>query len=139
MNRVNDVIRAGSASGALRLLGVCLLLAAFSGSPVLGQPQPPADEPKVEDKAKPEVSEAQKVSDEARAKAEAQRKAAARSRVRSQGRRGVAFEMDPNAKWVCKEPTAKVDPIWRGDQNLTFSFDIKNEGTADLRFKARGG
>ena len=49
------------------------------------------------------------------------------------------FEMDPNAKWVCDEPTVSVDSVWRGDKKLTFNFHIRNEGTADLRMKARGG
>lgn len=46
---------------------------------------------------------------------------------------------DPNAKWVCDKPVVIADPVWRGQKALTFNFDIRNEGTADLKFNARGG
>jgi hypothetical protein len=54
-------------------------------------------------------------------------------------KRKPAFEMDPNAKWACDETVASLDPVWRGDKKLTFNFDIRNEGTADLKIKAKGG
>ena len=47
--------------------------------------------------------------------------------------------MDPNAKWVCEQPLAVAEPVWRGDKAVTFNFNIRNEGTADLKIKARGG
>jgi hypothetical protein len=53
--------------------------------------------------------------------------------------RGPTFEMDPDAKWVCAQTVAALDPVWRGDKQLTFRFDIRNEGTADLKIKAKGG
>jgi hypothetical protein len=47
--------------------------------------------------------------------------------------------MDAGAKWACDQQTLSVAPVWRGAEDLTFNFDIRNEGTADLRIKARGG
>jgi hypothetical protein len=47
--------------------------------------------------------------------------------------------MDPNAKWACDKTVVELEPVWRGKDRLTFPFDIRNEGTADLRFRARGG
>ena len=46
---------------------------------------------------------------------------------------------DPNAKWACEAPTQTQKPVWRGDKKLTFTFHIRNEGTADLQIKAKGG
>ena len=60
-------------------------------------------------------------------------------RTAGKGGRTQTFVMDPNAKWVCDKPEVALDPIWRGNQQLTFSFDIRNEGTAPLRIKAKGG
>ena len=53
--------------------------------------------------------------------------------------RNPAFQMDPGAKWACDKQAVTLEPTWRGPQSLTFEFDIRNEGTADLRIKARGG
>jgi hypothetical protein len=60
----------------------------------------------------------------------------ARSR---RGRSSAGFKLDPNAKWACDKMVVALDPVWRGKDRLTFPFDIRNEGTADLRFRARGG
>ena len=49
------------------------------------------------------------------------------------------FVMDPNAKFVCEEPVQSLPPTWRGGQDPTYSFDIKNTGTADLKILAKGG
>ena len=49
------------------------------------------------------------------------------------------FEMDPNAKWACDQTKVVLAPVWRGDKKLTFRFDIRNEGTADLKIRAKGG
>lgn len=62
---------------------------------------------------------------------------ARRPAVRSKAR--LNFEPDPNAKWVCAENTVTLEPVWRGAKSLTFDFDIKNGGTADLRIRAKGG
>ncbi len=61
-------------------------------------------------------------------------KAAARKRFAKS-----KFTMDPNAKWVCDKDTVSLDPVWRGNQQLVFGFDIRNEGTAELQIKAKGG
>ncbi len=69
-----------------------------------------------------------------KAKAQASRRAAAKKRKRS-----TSFTMNPDAKWACDLQTVKLEPVWRGDQTLTFTFFVRNEGTADLQIKARGG
>ena len=55
------------------------------------------------------------------------------------GRGKNSFTMNPDAKWACDKDTVLLDPVWRGNHQLTFGFDIRNEGTADLKIKARGG
>ncbi len=42
-------------------------------------------------------------------------------------------------KWACDQQTVAVDPVWRGKSSLTFPFEIRNEGTADLKINAKGG
>ena len=50
------------------------------------------------------------------------------------------YPPDPNAKWACDQSEVVLDPVWRqGDLKLTFSFTIRNKGTADLKIKAKGG
>ena len=49
------------------------------------------------------------------------------------------FEMDPNAKWACEKTVVTLPPIWRRVEGVTFDFKIRNEGTADLRIRAKGG
>ena len=51
----------------------------------------------------------------------------------------AAFQMDPNAKWACEKTVVTLPPIWRRDEGVTFDFKIRNEGTADLRIRAKGG
>ncbi|UCF33628.1 MAG: hypothetical protein JSV78_14975 [Phycisphaerales bacterium] len=55
------------------------------------------------------------------------------------GRASAGFQMDPNTKWACDKTVVELEPVWRGEDRLTFAFDIRNEGTADLRFRAKGG
>ena len=43
-----------------------------------------------------------------------------------------------SVQWVCDKPTVTIDPIWRGEQ-IACSFSIRNEGTGDLKIKAKGG
>ncbi len=60
----------------------------------------------------------------------------------SVNRRGLAkgsMKTNPNAKWACDRQTVTLDPVWRGNQRLSFGFDIRNEGTEDLTIKAKGG
>ena len=54
-------------------------------------------------------------------------------------RRPVKFEMDPNAKWASDQQTVTLPPVWQGNKKLTFTFHIRNEGTADLKIRAKGG
>ena len=49
------------------------------------------------------------------------------------------FKLNPDAKWNCDQPTAMLDPVWRGEKTLTFPFLIRNNGTADLLIRAKGG
>mgnify|MGYP000317228014 CR=1 FL=1 len=49
------------------------------------------------------------------------------------------FELDANAKLVCEHTTVTAEPVWRGRDKLTFSFNLRNAGTADLKIKAKGG
>jgi len=62
-----------------------------------------------------------------------------RIRTKPAGTPPSAFDLNPDAKWVCEKPVAEAEPVWRGDKRLTFSFDIRNAGTADLRINAKGG
>lgn len=55
------------------------------------------------------------------------------------GSENSAPKTDPRPKWVCDQQTATAEPVWRGQSSLTFSFNIRNEGTADLKINARGG
>lgn len=45
----------------------------------------------------------------------------------------------PRPKWACDQQTVTAEPVWRGERSLTFAFNIRNEGTADLNIKASGG
>lgn len=58
---------------------------------------------------------------------------------RQRGRVRTTFQPDPNAKWACDKTEVVLAPVWRGSKSLTFSFDIRNEGTADLHIRAKGG
>ena len=56
-------------------------------------------------------------------------------------KRSIAQKLtpDPNAKWACEAPLQTHKPVWRGDEKLTFTFHIRNEGTANLMINAKGG
>lgn len=49
------------------------------------------------------------------------------------------FPMNPGAKWACDRQTVTADPVWRGQGEVAFTFHIRNEGTADLQIRAKGG
>ena len=49
------------------------------------------------------------------------------------------FELDSNAKLVCDQTTVTAEPVWQGLKKLTFTFHLRNAGTADLKIKAKGG
>lgn len=54
-------------------------------------------------------------------------------------RTAPALPMNPDAKWSCENLVVDLPPVWRGKDILTFPFKIKNEGTADLLIRAKGG
>ncbi len=97
-----------------------------------------AEKPKTLDKSKageklqPEVKP--KVKFKRKGKTGTDRRAAAKKRKTKS-----KFEMNPDAKWACDQQTATLEPVWRDEKTLTFPFLIRNEGTADLRIRARGG
>jgi hypothetical protein len=49
------------------------------------------------------------------------------------------FPMNPDAKWACDQQTVTAEPVWRSQESLSFSFKIRNTGTAALQIRARGG
>ncbi len=67
------------------------------------------------------------------------KKNTARRPTKKRPRPKTKFQMNPNAKWACAQQTATLEPVWRGSKTVTFNFDIRNEGTADLLIKAKGG
>ena len=44
----------------------------------------------------------------------------------------------PHPRFVCKQQDITADPVWQGEK-LDFTFEIRNEGEADLQIKIRGG
>jgi hypothetical protein len=136
-----------------------LLCLGFLTGYALAKPTPLSSERKPEPKSTPEASPkaepapktsptpdtrpAPKAESKARGKTKAvakPRKGATGKGRTTKGRKGAfTYEMDPNAKWACKQQTVKLEPVWRGAAGLTFAFDIRNEGTADLKIRAKGG
>lgn len=124
---------------AMGTLGIGFLCMAVLAAFTLAQPKPadpkPKTDPVVKPKAKPDAAPKQSPKDAPGAKP------APKARPgRGRGSRGGAgFAMNPDAKWACDKQTMTLEPVWRGDKPVTFSFDIRNEGTANLKIKARGG
>lgn len=131
-------------SALMRSVGIgCLCLAVFAGFAYPEQGLT-ASEPTVKPVAKPLPNAKSGTESPPRIEPKAvdrtKRKAAAIRRVQTaRGRGPVRFEMNPDAKWVCDQPVVTREPVWRGDKDLTFTFHIRNAGTADLHIKARGG
>ena len=137
---------------------------AFAASCALAQTEPEQTEPKPEqakpkpaqvkpesDKAKPEADEAKPKSTQLRPKAVRVQSDASGAKAKPKSGCGAAKKTgstkrggkaklvpDPNAKWACDQTTVTLESVWRG-KPLVFAFDIRNEGTADLKIKARGG
>ena len=137
---------------------------AFAASCALAQTEPEQTEPKPEqakpkpaqvkpesDKAKPEADEAKPKSTQLRPKAVQAQSGARGAKAKPKSGCGAAKKTgskkrggkaklvpDPNAKWACDRTTVTLESVWRG-KPLVFAFDIRNEGTADLKIKARGG
>ena len=140
-------------------LGMFLLCLGFLTGHALPKPTPLSSEckpkPKGTSEASPKAEPAPKTSPtpdtqpapKAESKARGKTKAVAKPRKGATGkgrttrpRKGaLTYKMDPNAKWACKQQTVKLEPVWRGAAGLTFVFDIRNAGTADLKIRARGG
>ncbi len=122
-------------------------LAAYSGS-ALAQtsPQAAGTKPKAEATATPSPTPTAEAEPKATPEAKVQPKKAtpaprAKKKAPAPRRRANSsdFQPDPKAKWSCKETTVTRDPVWRGEQKLTFNFFIVNEGEGDLRIRAKGG
>ena len=41
-------------------------------------------------------------------------------------------------RWVCDQARVEGEPVWQG-KPASFAFVIRNQGTADLRIRAKGG
>ena len=153
-------------SFTLRLAGICLLGVAISSSrasawwpnpqtaPDAPSQTKPADKPNIVARPKqdPNAADKPKTLDKSKAgeklqprvkskvNADRKRKADASRRAAAKKRRGKAkFQMNPDAKWACVQQTATLEPVWRGEKTLSFPFLIRNDGTADLRIRAKGG
>ena len=128
MRRASDRNKLQSGKRRLNLVVHSLLGVALMASLAFAQPQPT----NTGKKAKPKVA----------AKKGTPKKPAKRARNTSvlrkkPGRR--AMQMDENAKWACENATITLEPVWRGPKGIECSFDIRNDGTAPLHIKARGG
>ncbi len=150
-----------------RIAGTCLLVVAISSSRASAcwpSPQtapdapsqtnpadkpktvaPPKQDPKAADKPEtPEKSKAgEKLQPNVKPKVKPARKGKAgtlRGAVANKkSKKNPKFKMNPDAKWACEQQMAMLEPVWRGEKTLTFPFLIRNDGTADLRIRARGG
>ncbi len=115
-----------------RTVGLGLLCVALSAGFALAQsgptPSPKKDSPKTE--AGDKAGEVDKKSGFSKTSA---------PRKKTKSRRNPNYKMDPNAKWSCEKSIIEEPPVWRNSGKLTFSFHIRNEGTADLQIKAAGG
>jgi len=92
---------------------------------------------------KPGISPEEAKEETQRAKAEAAKRAAAEAqkrRLQAQSSRVNKLEPNPNAKFACDELTVSAPPVWRSPTgSVDFEFNIRNEGTADLQIRAKGG
>ena len=106
---------------------------------------PPKQDPKAADKPKTSAKSkaGEKLQSNVKPKVKPDRKGKARTlrnaAVNKKRKGNPKFEMNPDAKWACDQQTATLEPVWRGQKTLTFPFLIRNDGTADLRIRAKGG
>ncbi|MCK4624816.1 MAG: hypothetical protein KAV00_05870 [Phycisphaerae bacterium] len=114
-----------------------------------------APDPKAEPTTKPAQASKPKLQPDAKSKGEPQakskdkRKASLREKIKTSkkaksgcggkkgGRKGELAK-NPNTKWACDQTTVTLDPVWKG-KPLVFNFNIRNEGTANLHIRAKGG
>jgi len=111
---------------ALTVVVTCL--AVFAGyalaqTGTIGNPRPRS--PEISSKAKPVGGAASK--------------AEVGSAQEATGSGDSGSTTNPQPKWACDQQTVTAKPVWRGEKSLTFAFNIRNEGTADLQIKATGG
>lgn len=129
-----------------RFAWTAVLCVAFVTSYALAQTQPPTTKPAVESKTEPkaEPKAKPKTKPKLKPKTAGNAKDALKKRDKSgcgtskkkRGKTGLG--KDPNANWACDETTVTIPKIWQG-KPLTCSFKIRNEGTADLKIRAKGG
>ena len=140
------------------VLGLALLAGCALAEPATPGPKPKAEsqaqsqaQPEPQSEAKPTVKPKPKpkpkpkgktiTQDKPKPKPKAKAKDDSKAKPKSgcgSGDGKSAMAENPEARWVCEQTTVTKDPIWQG-KPLTFAFEIRNEGTADLKIKARGG
>lgn len=136
----------------MRFISICLLGIAMSSSPASawwqapGTPpeSPPKTEPAATPKTKAPADDTSKAGEKTQAKAKARAERAAKAKANraaaTKKKKGKPkLEMNPDAKWACEQQTATLEPVWRSEETLVFPFSIRNEGTADLQIRAKGG
>jgi hypothetical protein len=67
-----------------------------------------------------------------------QDRAALRNKTMAADEGPVPEKEGPQPKLVCNTKTVKAEPAWAGKM-VSFEFEIKNAGEANLRIKAKGG
>ena len=110
------------------------LCVALCGGYALGQSEPSTPPPG----SKPGAASAIESTRKPMPKPIKRRKAVHGRSVRT-GPRSRKFAMNPNAKWACDKQAVTLEPVWRGGEALKFEFDIRNEGTENLKIRAKGG
>jgi len=85
--------------------------------------------------AKAAVQKDKPVTPPAKAKIKAKKEGCGGGTVPSQG---MSLEPVAGARYACEQPIVNLEPVWSGG-SMEFVFTIKNEGTADLNIKAKGG
>jgi len=134
----------GFGRGATRTIGLSVFCMALIGGLAVAAARPPGAKPagEPEPKAKPvPITEVKPkpIADPTKKVEPSKSKTIRRGKPTKARRKNVKLDPNPNAKWVCDKTEVSVDPVWRGDGRLTFGFDIRNEGTEDLKIKASGG
>ncbi len=101
------------------------------------EPAKTEPDPQAKEKATPAKRENDKAKPRPRRPVRTRATRGARGAARARGRQ---LTPDENAKWSCDTLHATAEPIWRSSgKSVDFVFNIKNEGTADLHIRAKGG
>ena len=148
--RTKPNVRCPLRTGLGRLLAGAAVLALVSlASPATAQEKAPQQPPVETDKPTPPDAQPVPPSDGDRpvlpmpdpreAKPEQGKKKAGCGSDDGKKKKGSdTLSEDENARWACDITTVNLEPVWSGAQ-ITFGFDIRNEGTAPLKIKAKGG